>query len=1388
LVAMEDTGDGRQPEAGNGSFIAEAMIPGADDSNASDATTSVNMTEDEIAFAEVIFPDESSTHSGSLYEPSIISGEHPSYATSMVSSYSGGAMTSSDVIMTSQHSLSSSHGMVVDVREVEIIPSMQHAVEIDPSFSAAAIFNDPSNSGGGRGFKQPQQQPQQQQQQPQGGANEANNEDIEIVYMDDDELAKEDDIPVSYHNALVLNETYQNHLHEVVDHLMASLRENRCRQKELRKEIRNLESGRSGGVELSSAEHEQPPRPLHLLGNEDELGGESASAQAARKAALTVFASPYFKDINFFSHPDNPDTVKKKESDELDVYLQNPREWTRVDKQKLVQAVKHESRQKLLAPIYLEETQLIKRLKNRWITQEDRDNIMTRLEQLKDKEKAVSKLDDAELVGERDREHDWLKISVQVFSNTLSPVSCKLMWTNLLHLSINKSGWTPTESNKMWELVRAESYANRGYVDWDQVAVTLDTHRTGFQCLMRMKQTSLQYMEKRRWTQDEDDRLRLLVEECRIFNYIPWTKVAYYMFNRTKDQVYQRYTQSLKPYMRRGNFTDVEDCAILVGDVIFDGDWAKVADYIPHRTSGQIYARYMNFLRADFGRFSLKEDQDLLRLVKECGNRDWSQITRRLGTNRTRAQCRRRFFRIYNEYLKCPNGFSLVQVRRREGSNSLSHLRQQEVYANCEKRINDFLETLRNKAAATSGDDDKAALAAAAAAVNADSKEGYHITPNGIKIPKDILVKFIQTLKTDLPVSTVFKPNSKRKDPTIKKRKLDPDKPQPYKFIKQTNFTTEGLVQSRGGSCGGKAPGRKSVAAMASKYSDTVDRYLATHFRASWPQKAGSRANKTYRPNYLKIASRAAAHYAQILRFRKPANEREIGDQLLKTYIPMDDLPDSDHFSSSSVSAAQQPMTSSSSSSAIDLPQGVGGSFNKPAIRTYTRKRKAPPMTSLAPSQVATPAIMSLPVTSSDAAKPSTSATSPEAKPIAKVSGRRHVKLLAPNYETLIGFRGSLLNLRHLKSLVMPGGIGTKMALDRIAQEGIHHIDLFLDQPDRPKADEQAPGRPVDLVEQADKLLVERFVSMFFWPALMSVTEPDKKSVDTLFQVEQQQRDDPFQDFLQSGCSKAAFMEPSLLSATAAAGDIMVAAAQPFDASEIIEQAKAKANSTKPRRVYVVKKQTPTPDDEVAAAAAVASATSVVNRDLARTVVGGGSDAAHRSEGRSEASGPTSQSGGGGVATPKSIDHHQPQSPRKQRSPKKYYAKKTKFESPVRYAVKSEPPTKRIVLVQETTFEPPQQQAMPPPPSRRAMPSRSPTRENVQAVFLNERGEAIIENSSQGGDRGNPVEGASANLVPAEASLVPPPHPKKRILSSSLRALKMQSASAAANSKKPFIE
>lgn len=143
------------------------------------------------------------------------------------------------------------------------------------------------------------------------------------------------------------------------------------------------------------------------------------------------------------------------------------------------------------------------------------------------------------------------------------------MWKNLLHPSIKRSSWTTREDEVLKRLAAAgeERY-------WDVVADELNKYcvfaipikinrfahhfprkfhravrnstgdlsskqRTAFLCFSRYQKKHKAEQFKRRWTKEEDDRLRKLVAMCRINNFVPWTKVAYYMDKRTKDQVYQ---------------------------------------------------------------------------------------------------------------------------------------------------------------------------------------------------------------------------------------------------------------------------------------------------------------------------------------------------------------------------------------------------------------------------------------------------------------------------------------------------------------------------------------------------------------------------------------------------------------------------------------------------------------------------------------------------------------------------------------------------------------------------------------------------------------------------------------------------------------------------------
>ena len=88
------------------------------------------------------------------------------------------------------------------------------------------------------------------------------------------------------------------------------------------------------------------------------------------------------------------------------------------------------------------------------------------------------------------------------------------------------------------------------------MAKELGTGRTAVSCFMRYSSKHNSAVNNRRWERSEDERLRRLVEQCRINNHIPWSKVSYYMTKRTKDQCYQRYIYSLRDNIRKGTFTE----------------------------------------------------------------------------------------------------------------------------------------------------------------------------------------------------------------------------------------------------------------------------------------------------------------------------------------------------------------------------------------------------------------------------------------------------------------------------------------------------------------------------------------------------------------------------------------------------------------------------------------------------------------------------------------------------------------------------------------------------------------------------------------------------------------------------------------------------------------
>ena len=95
-------------------------------------------------------------------------------------------------------------------------------------------------------------------------------------------------IPISYNNALIFNETYQNHLHSMLDMLQDALQANRNRQEEIELDLVELEQGRT-------LDYHRKQEIEQRLNGSSALLPSNPLASNTRKAAVSIFAAPYFK-------------------------------------------------------------------------------------------------------------------------------------------------------------------------------------------------------------------------------------------------------------------------------------------------------------------------------------------------------------------------------------------------------------------------------------------------------------------------------------------------------------------------------------------------------------------------------------------------------------------------------------------------------------------------------------------------------------------------------------------------------------------------------------------------------------------------------------------------------------------------------------------------------------------------------------------------------------------------------------------------------------------------------------------------------------------------------------------------------------------------------------
>ncbi|XP_015430746.1 PREDICTED: uncharacterized protein LOC107187225 [Dufourea novaeangliae] len=276
----------------------------------------------------------------------------------------------------------------------------------------------------------------------------------------------------------------------------------------------------------------------------------------------------------------------------------------------------------------------------------------------KSKKRSLQPRDFIELVDSlRGRDFDWFKISSEHFENVHSPLDCKVMWNVFLHPRINKNSWTKLEDIKLEEIAKGHQFQ-----DWDGVAKELNTNRTAYQCFIRYN-TTRKFPKATNcvWEKEEDDRLLKLVKIFKIGNFIPWGEIGSWMKNRTKQQVYFRWTYSLTPCLTKGRFSKSEDNILRDAVSKYGTNFRKIsAALMPHRSTVQLHERYQTLTMnqtENWNVWTLKEDSTLLKLFESFGT-NWARIAKEFSC-KTRIQLRHRHAAI-QRYVK--RGISIFEL------------------------------------------------------------------------------------------------------------------------------------------------------------------------------------------------------------------------------------------------------------------------------------------------------------------------------------------------------------------------------------------------------------------------------------------------------------------------------------------------------------------------------------------------------------------------------------------------------------------------------------------------------------------------------------------------------------------------------------------------------